>query len=931
MAQFLSNLLSASIHGSIVILAVILLRLILRKTPKKYICLLWLLSGIRLLMPIEIRSDFSLQPEFTLPVEWNLPAVLLWVWAIVALCFGIYSLVSYLKLKAQVREAVRIRGGWECDKIDTAFILGFIKPRIYIPMGMDKQARKHILEHERTHLDKGDHWIKMIGFLALALHWFNPVVWAAYILLCKDIEMACDERVVQFMELEERKSYSAALLSCSSPKVHFAASPVAFGEVSVKQRILTILNYRKPSFWISLLGVVAFFFVALCLVTSPTKIAEVSEEKPLTPEQQAQAVQLDQCLVDVETMLEQKEFCYDINGTDTKGHSSWYVRLYRQGENTMWTYYSSGRANITEGRMELDGRHYAWQYGGWTETDTQDTQFEGWLNLFRWDPATAQYITREEYEDATGHVFTTRWEDANKTVYMSAVTCAYTGEGTLESIRVDQPNHPTAERVYLIPSYRHSLNGEEKTVSQFFAEAADAIGEGYVTAEELETQAEFDGWGIYFRVDDDRLSSMGSDVYLSQDEYGFGTVSTTDRYWLEKKVDGRWEPVPEISKPQWSEQGIGVAKGSATYGYLDWTSIYGKLDAGLYRMGKIFHCYDSVTNNSKSHNFYSEFEIMESVDAASPEAQAAVERCYAELEALKNRKTLHWISVSSDSEWEYWVNGDDYLEITHWKMEDPGYTPRVDTNLRYDGIGYTAVRENPEELTSPVIGIRLATLSPNRAGWTRGTISEDFLMSFFERSNHTITFPEGVGIVSQEMVRFQTNWTIAGGMACTAQLTYRFDDDGGLCYLEYQTDLDEDRVYTAYIEVYKDTAEQIDAVIRPYTEKLVVNSFDWEEAKQKYTADAFNIRESNFVNTVGSPVTDPVEAAGLAMKEYPNLGEYLSLEVARDEAAGMWRVTIEAYVDYQSTYCYRDVYLTDNGETRLLVYEGPIGWEETRK
>ena len=198
MTQLLENLLTASFHGSIVILAVMIARLILRKTPKKYICLLWLLAGIRLLLPVQIRSDLSLQPVIVLPnwlhgAQWT--AILPWVWGGVALCFGIYSIVSYWKLKKQVREAVRIRGGWESDRIETAFILGFIKPRIYIPMGMSKQARKHILDHERTHLDKGDHWIKMIGFLALALHWFNPLVWAAYILLCRDIEMACDERI----------------------------------------------------------------------------------------------------------------------------------------------------------------------------------------------------------------------------------------------------------------------------------------------------------------------------------------------------------------------------------------------------------------------------------------------------------------------------------------------------------------------------------------------------------------------------------------------------------------------------------------------------------------------------------------------------------------------------------------------------------------
>ena len=203
MNHLLENLLTASFHGSIVILAVMIARLILRKTPKKYICLLWLLAGIRLLLPVQIRSDLSLQPVIVLPnwlhgAQWTV--ILPWLWGGVALCFGIYSIVSYRKLKNQVREAVRIRGGWESDRIETAFILGFIMPRIYIPMGMSKQARKHILDHERTHLDKGDHWIKMIGFLALALHWFNPLVWAAYILLCRDIEMACDERIVQFME-----------------------------------------------------------------------------------------------------------------------------------------------------------------------------------------------------------------------------------------------------------------------------------------------------------------------------------------------------------------------------------------------------------------------------------------------------------------------------------------------------------------------------------------------------------------------------------------------------------------------------------------------------------------------------------------------------------------------------------------------------------
>ena len=324
MTQLFQNILTASFHGSVVIAVVIVLRLVLKKTPKKFLCLLWLLAGIRLLMPFEIQSVISLQPEPPTRaevVQWQEPilevidpeiveeaqpvhtpavpdnivipedaevvyfdnavtdevhkvidytAIVSYIWLAVACCFLVYTVYSYIKLRLMVREAVREAPGvWECEHIETAFILGFIRPQIYLPMGLSRMVRKYILAHERTHLEKGDHWFKMIGFIALALHWFNPLVWVAYFLLCKDIEMACDERVVQFMELQERKEYSAALLNCSTNKAHFAACPVAFGEVSVKTRIQSVLRYKKPSFWISLLGVIAIIFVAVCLVTSP--------------------------------------------------------------------------------------------------------------------------------------------------------------------------------------------------------------------------------------------------------------------------------------------------------------------------------------------------------------------------------------------------------------------------------------------------------------------------------------------------------------------------------------------------------------------------------------------------------------------------------------------------------------------------------------
>ena len=334
MEQIFRAVLTAGFHGSIVILAVLLLRPFLRRAPKKFRCFLWLLAFLRLLMPFEIQSSLSLQPEDvpvtvhqeaaapqwqreeepspvrqTIPVSQEIRnpeaspiqspveapaesepvsilAVLSWIWLAVTAGFGIWSAVTYVSLRRRVREAVKIKDGWECDRIETAFILGFIRPRIYIPMGMPPEIRKYILAHERTHLEKGDHWLKMFGFVTLAVHWYNPLVWIAYVLLCKDIELACDERVVRFMDLNERKAYSTALLTCSTNRAHLAACPVAFGEVSVKERIKTVLKYKKPSFWISLAGVIAIGFVAVCLLTNPTDQkdeTENAEKVEITP------------------------------------------------------------------------------------------------------------------------------------------------------------------------------------------------------------------------------------------------------------------------------------------------------------------------------------------------------------------------------------------------------------------------------------------------------------------------------------------------------------------------------------------------------------------------------------------------------------------------------------------------------------------------
>ena len=368
--------------------------------------------------------------------------------------------------------------------------------------------------------------------------------------------------------------------------------------------------------------------------------------------------------------------------------------------------------------------------------------------------------------------------------------------------------------------------------------------------------------------------------------------------------------------------------------YTQWSDLYGTLPGGVYRLGKTF------TNQTihKTCTGYSEFQIFEN-PASTEEQKAAVEKCYAAVEELKNRKSLHWKSVmGEDSDFENWLDGENLLRVTNWYLPDVDpenltehdltILPRTDTWINYNGVAYGDVREDPEIPASKLLGLGVKSLSTSME---YNRFADDFNISFFERSNHEISFPEGIGVVSDEMVRFVESWKLAGiDQTETAQFTYRFDGNGDLVYMEYKSNLD-DHEYIAFIEIYPDTAEEIDAKIQSSIQDLYVSSFSWKDAKAKYATDAFNHRDSGFVNNDMVSITNPVDAARRALKEYPNLGDYLSLDVSHDDESHMWRVTVKSYHDYQSTDEYRDIYLDDNGVTQLLVYEGPIGYDESRK
>lgn len=304
------KIVNMSIAASWLILAVILLRMVLKKAPKWINVLLWALVAVRLIFPVSFESSLSLIPNvepisqeivnniipeyefetFTdaeanrfaqeqhqagdvlVMVSHSLDGVYVaaFVWAVGIFALVVFVAISYFRLKRKVKVSLFLRDNiWICDDIQTPFILGAIKPRIYIPSGTDEAQLPHIIAHENAHLKRRDHWWKPLGFLVLAIHWFNPLVWVAYILLCRDIELACDEKVIRDLNQSESVSYSEALLSCSVNRRMVMVCPLAFGEVGVKERVKRVLNYKKPAFWIIVVAVIASVIMAVCFLTNP--------------------------------------------------------------------------------------------------------------------------------------------------------------------------------------------------------------------------------------------------------------------------------------------------------------------------------------------------------------------------------------------------------------------------------------------------------------------------------------------------------------------------------------------------------------------------------------------------------------------------------------------------------------------------------------
>lgn len=318
MTELFITVVNMSISAGWVVLAVLLLRLLLKKAPKWVNVLLWGFVAVRLICPFSFESALSLipssqtinpevaltpavidsgvsvidnvvnpvisnvtitpEPEKELNVFKFIMPYLAGLWLVGIVILLIYTFISYSKLNKKIGTAVLLRDNiYQSEAVVSPFVLGIIKPKIYIPFNMKPEDIEHVISHETAHIKRKDHLWKPLGFLILTFHWFNPLVWIGYILLCRDIELACDEKVIKKLNTDQRADYSEALLSCSVNRRLISACPVAFGEANVKNRVKSVLNYKKPAFWVILVAVILSVVVAVCFLTNPLTHKNVIE------------------------------------------------------------------------------------------------------------------------------------------------------------------------------------------------------------------------------------------------------------------------------------------------------------------------------------------------------------------------------------------------------------------------------------------------------------------------------------------------------------------------------------------------------------------------------------------------------------------------------------------------------------------------------
>ena len=846
----------------------------------------------------------------------------------------VYNIYAFFRLSRHTAGAVRLRKNiYLGDHIPTPFVLGLIRPRIYLPSTLAEAERRYIIAHERCHIRRWDPLWKLLGYIALCIHWFNPLVWLAFILSAKDMEMSCDEAVIGMYGPKIRAEYAASLLRLATPHRFVALTPLAFGEGDTKGRVMNMAKWKKPGFWAMLCAAIVCIAVLAACATNPSetsKQAEIDETIPpavTEPEEnlfQITEAEADALVADALEQLKSAESYYIVyEFPDLYDSNSRMTMDYRRHGNNLVVKNPEGNALIGNWII-FDGK-YGMFYGDfwvWEEEETTRNAND-WPS--RWSMENKTVSAREVKGNTVTYEAAWPYEQVPDYEYRGSLTYHLNNDGTL--------NHIERSYALVTPEGESEQTMDSITVMQENAEATyaaiKAVADQCISHSELEAARYQDKLVSEIpsnKTQYDQDFALGAGMmrwYFLQEEYSFkigcenpaptgvtvfhteatqSSVKPTaeEKFWLEVFEDGQWRYADENIKEVPAEvRSVSVTSFDGDRYTLDWSDSYGELKPGFYRVGR----YYTVSLPGKGEDTqvcYAKFRIYDE------NQEMLLQKCRTAFADLLEGKAYHVeyyelmdSEVVYTSNEQYWKYGDNHMYRMHRVMKDG--TEAVGGAMLRSGQGYSLTWEQ-DDVTKPLTNWTQADYmdKTNFNLWTWGfEIYDSHVVQVTEEGNQ-IT-------VRSAMDRAET------------EIQFTFREDGSLASIQ-KTDFLNDGTYhlDASMEVLDTPAEEIKKLIDSQdVSKPPV--FSWAEDQKKYP----DARTDGFKNTAQSAVKSIEDALWLADKECTMppqdtlTGErYNIVEIAYDQDAGIWRVKLRYSQNIDGDQI---IYLNDQGMTQMVV------------
>ena len=907
----------------------------------------------------ELPEQSSEIPEQVYPTEPSTPkwdavdyGVIIWMVGLGLMLF--YNVVGCVRLFRQIEGAVPLRKGlYLADYIPTAFVLGIIRPRIYLPSALAVEERGYIIAHERCHVRRKDHIFRLLGYLALCLHWFNPMVWLAFILSGKDMEMSCDEAVIRMYGPRIRAEYSRSLLRLATGHRSFALTPLAFGEGDTKERVINMSKWKKPKLWATMTALVVCVAVLVACAMNPAPKPESANEPTDTTEIIVTKPEATKPLWNEDTDL--KQVCSDAI-RELLEVESYYLRYQTEVEMNggglyILEYRRHGDYELVKspdndlfGSVLLYEGDYASFLGDYWVWNAARNGLGANETLMRWSP---DFITADNWHrEGNNIIFHGTWPHAliSDTSYEGTVTYQFNGDGTLNGIYREyvQMRGGTAvtgatdqmmvmaetpeDTLTVIKSIAaQCIAAEELDQKRFERDTVSEIPSNKTIYDtDYELGAGQMGWKFfddeikfkYGAVSDDGTSAAVTH-YLTANEVK--SIVAEDSYWLEEFVNGKWQYVDKNLTAVSIEKRNVETQGYDELSYrVDWSDTYGKLPAGFYRIGR-YHTVTLRSGESETRPCYAKFRVM------GDNWDVLLDQCADAVEALVSKHSYHIVvhknlTDHADPEDKLGFGYFPYTISTHtWKfgedyLEDARYIDRTDTDtlhgrrgsMRRGGICYN-LEWSGREVDSPL------------SFWGTNTYYTPDSEMYIETSFMWID--SLVGEVTQKGNQISVK-TTAEGRSVQEELVYTFNSDGEITRIELihhpvaGSDRVKESVVDRYLEVLDTPAKEIRNLIesqdvsQPMTFTYAMDVEEFPDA-----------RKDGFVNVHPARGIFMETVIGLADMECTMKGQepgvrYNMTEVYRDEDAGMWKVVLRYSQNIGGDQA---IYINDQGITQMVV------------